>query len=776
MDKKTIINSFKAQDIELHPAGIWKFDSNGKKEPIVAFRLDGLSIDSYPKDNMFKFRIDNTPYMVIDVDGGNIASLYKELPSLANTLTTTTTREDKFHIYIVRPEEFPITRIVNALPQIDLLSNGIVFEGHLYDINETYDIENDKIVKLTPQEVDYLLSLVPVGVKSLTTKIANKRFVPWEKQLIDDYIKGTIKDDRKLWKALTPKSEQKQGKTNYTRPDLSYDTFNRMAFYLALNEYIPHEMVIKFLEKVLVQEYNVNLNSKETQQRLYKQIIPTLPIYEVDDYNDSFDNHIAKAPISRDDRFKVVRTIDSSGNPKYVLLDKYTHIPQSINNTILRAQKAVQYLYPTLDADTWTYGLPEVELTSNPYLPQKSYDFDRHVFTLSTLKPTQYLLECGELDTKPHNILTKAIENIFKMTKDTTSSVNPEDFYYHWLAHVIFSQKPMSTIFSLSTDSTVQGGTGKSTFTAKLPMHILPRGTVFTIDEGTASWGDAFYNSKLTCFDDLHDTDKWSKLYTTMKRETSGTIQKKNIKGGATVDTDVSAGLSVSSNFLPKIDETDRRFFIWSPTQKLSQEEGIEIARIMSDFNKYHQEIQDIVSYCKYLYNNYKDKYTRELYIEAPRTSFNNTAKVGGATSEKLISMILNSPDVLFDSFVPNKKNQMSNVEIVEFILNQISEPTSKSNGKSLVYLPQDFFKILLNATRDEDMMNLSPRKISFLLGCTFNSITANMQSYREKYPDWATRGLRLNIEEDTIAKYRNWLKYNKPETKEVKEQSEIDL
>lgn len=776
LNKQTIIDRFAAHNITLHPAGIWKFNSNGKKEPIVAFRPDGLPIDKYPKDNMYKLRIDTTPYMVIDVDGGDIAQLYKEMPSLQKTLTTTTTADNKFHIYVVRPEEFPITRIVGALPQVDILSNGIVFEGHLYDINEYYDIENDDIVSLNHNEISYLMSLVPKGINSYTPKIANKRFNPAEKKLIEEYVNGTLADERNLWKMLTPKADQKQGRSDYIAPKLAYDTFNTMAFYLALNEYIPHEMVIKFLEKFLVKEHRLNLGSRETQQRLYKQIIPTLPVYEIDDKNDSFDAHIAKAPISRDGQFMLVSTIDYSGNLKYVLLDKYTHLPQDIGGTILRAQKSVQYLYPTLDSDMFTYGVPMIELTSDPYKPYKAYDFNRRVFTLSTLKPTQYLLECGQLDAKPNNILTRAIEKIFEVPKDAHASVDPEDFYYHWLAHIIFSQKQMSTIISLSTDSTVQGGTGKSTFTAKLPMHILPRGTVFTVDEGTASWGDAFYNSKLTCFDDLHDTDKWSKLYTTMKRETSGTISKKNIKGGATTISETSACISISSNFLPKIDETDRRFFIWAPTEKLSEEEGLEIAKIMSDFNRYSQDIQDIVSYCKYLYNNYQDKYTKELYIEAPKTSYNAIAKTEGSTSKKLLSMILNGPDSLFDSFVPNKKNKLSHKEIVEIILMQIADPTPQNKMKYTLHLPQDLCMVLLNATRDEDMSNESPRNIAFALGCTFGTLTLSMLKYKElhKCDEWVTRGVRLPMEEEAVKKYKNWLKYNSKIEEKVTEEPSL--
>lgn len=774
MEKQTIIDRFAEHQIELHPAGIWEFDAEGKKKPVIAFRQDGLDISSYPKDNMFKLRVDSTPYMVIDVDGGDILALYKQMPSLQRTLTTTTTREDKFHIYIQKPEDFPVTRIVNALPQIDILSNGIVFEGHLYNINKHYDIENTEIVTLREEEIKYLSTLIPHGITSYNnTSITNKRFNPAEKQLIEEYLNDTLKDERNLWKALTPKAEQKQGKSNYTVPDLAYDTFNRMAFFIALNEYIPHAIVIKFLEKFLVKEYNLNLNSTQTQQRLYKQIIPTLPVYEVDDYNDSFSDHIAKAPLSRDGQFKLVSTIDSQGGQKFVLLDKYTLEPQVMNGALLRSQKSIQFLYPAVDANTYTYGIPMIELTRNPFLPQTSYDFKRRIFTLSELTPSEYITNATERVEKPNNIIAKAIHSIFKVPPQEYSDVDPEDFYYHWLANVVFGTKQLSTILCLAADATVGGGTGKSTLTMRLPIQMLPYGAAAKIDQGTGSWGDAFYDSKLTCFDDLETGDKeWDKLYNTMKKETTGGPTKKNLKGKGIVLTKYSPNMSISANFLPKIDESDRRLFIWTPTEKLSDAEGQQLSEITEDFHGYHEEIQEIANYCFYLYNNHKDKYHRELFMHAPVTSFYKQAKTEGATSKKLFSIILNGPDSLFDSFVPNVKSKMSKREIVEFILGQIAEPNRRSNNKHSLHLPQDFCKVVLEATRDEPMPNMSPKNMGFALGCTFSPLSISHTKYRDnkKYAEWVTRGVRLTIEADTIAKYKAWLKYSTPEAKPLLE------
>ena len=58
MTKQQIIDSFAKHNIVLSPAGIWKFNTDGKKEPIVAFRVDNLPLDKYPDDNMFKLRIE----------------------------------------------------------------------------------------------------------------------------------------------------------------------------------------------------------------------------------------------------------------------------------------------------------------------------------------------------------------------------------------------------------------------------------------------------------------------------------------------------------------------------------------------------------------------------------------------------------------------------------------------------------------------------------------------------------------------------------------------
>lgn len=778
--RQDIVHRFKSLNIPitLYPAGKWRYnEAKGKKEAIIANRPDGMPLSKFLDDNMYKLRAEDHEVLVIDMDAPSTAvlsMLMQAMPTLAKTFTTTTTQPSKQHIYVRRPSAFPLTRLIGAWDKVDLLANGIVFEGHMHDTNEHYDMENAKILELKPKEVDFLLGALSAsqlkGAKTDKPQEASKRFAPFERAIVEDYIADKLDDTRKLWKILTPKDKQTPGK-RYVAPPLAYDTFNTIAYYLALNEYIPHQTVISFLEHLLVKEYNINLNSGETQQRLYKQIIPTLPVYETDDYNDNFDAHIIKSPVSRTGMQRVLSTVDTSGNMKYVLVDKYTYTPVVANDTLLRSQKSLAHLFPTLNADTWTYGIPFVEITSSPYAPRYSYDLDKDLFMLNTTIPTQYQLYIGQRDTKPDNTLTRAIAKIFEQTRETHCSVDPEDFYYHWLAHIVFSTKQMSTVMALATASNVQGGTGKSTFTAKLPMHILPRGLVKTIDEETAKWGDAFHNTKLTCFDDLHDTKHWGELYSKIKRETSGTIKAVNQKGGAITISDKGACIAVSSNFFPKVDETDRRFFIWAPTEKLDEAEGLKIAELMADYNLYSPDIQDIANYCYYLFNCEKDKYYRELYIEAPTSSFLTLAKTEGATSEKLISMIMAGPNALFDAFVPGKHNYMSQREIVEFILEQLREPNNRSNSAWTTLLPQDFFRVLLNATRDEDMTNLSPKNIAFRLGnIAFSSISKVDYKNKTKYAAWATRGLVIKLSEQVIEAYREWLTYSNEQAVESKD------
>ena len=773
LSKSEIINKFAKYNISLHPAGIWEFDAEGKKTPKVAYRVDGLAIDSYPDDNMFKLRIEKTPYMVIDVDGGDIAELYQMFPSIAKTLTTTTTADNKFHIYIQRPEEFPLTRIVNALPKIDILSNGIVFEGHLYNINEHYDIEGKDIVELTQDEILKLKGFVPKGQ---INKVSNDdllcRYSMGEYEIIKEYLDDSLQNKTRLWGIFTKGAGRPKSKA----PDLSYTTINDLGFWLAINAYIPHTMVIKFLEKVLVKEYELSLSSSQTQQRLYKQIIPTLPIIENNDFDDSFTSFMAKLPTSRNGQCKLVGTIDAgSGTLKYIMLDKYTHTLYAPNKSKLLTKQAVEVHFPHIQSDQWKV-VPQVEITEDPFAPMVSYNSKYDVFTISLLPQSQYIINVGPLETKPSNILTKAISEVFTPTEEMhmMDDIDPEDFYYHWLAHVLFGELQINTILCLATSKQVLGATGKSTLTAKIPQHILPLGASWSPGEEAAKWDNTFDEKRLVALDDLNESKNWGSIYTTLKQTTSGTVRTINQKGGALKMSDgAGPGISVSANFYPSIDSSDRRFFLWAPTGRLSKEDGLLVSKIMLDRKKHHIELQEITNYCYYLYTEHKDKYWVQLFNERPETSLWRSIATDGATGSRLIALIKAGPLALFDAFVPNKSNVMSHRDIVELLVMQIVEPNNRSTEWA-IQMPTEGLKYIYNCTRSDNEVLEWPTR-TLLKTLEISQTSLSNKAFAEKYQDWSQRGYRIgNVSQGTIQQYKEWLKYNKPNSK--KEEITIDV
>jgi len=785
MDKQLIINSFKKYDIELHPAGIWEFDTNGKKRPKVAYRIDGLNIDDYPDDNMFKLRIEKTPYLVIDVDGGDIGSLYQMFPSIAKTLTTTTTADNKFHIYIQRPEEFPLTRIVNALPKIDILSNGIVFEGHLYNINEYYDIEGRDIVELTEDEIMKLRTYVPRDIKYTKPGVKyERRSDPEELHLIEDYLKDTLTNPERLWNKLSIKDEvgsKKQGRPTGKVPELSYDRFNLMSYWIAINQFIPHNKVISFLEKVLVKEYNINLDTQQTQQRFYKQIVPTLPIIEVN-YFDSWGGFVNKLPISDNGQWKLVgTTLPNSGTSKaskcFIAIDKYTNIPYRPNGSLLLDRSWVNTYFQTLQPDHLTM-LDMVEITENPYLPKVSRDVKTGVFTLSTLEPTEYIVNLAELPVKPNpqnNVIAKAIEGVFCKTEEMDiididrvgNIIDPVEFYYHWLAHILFSTKQLKMVMSLVTGATVLGGTGKTILTLTLPELILPIGAVAQSNESTAAkWDDDFYDKKLTTIDDMKDLELWKKeLFARIKQLTSGSGSiTMNRKGkGISRGQGRIPSLAITANFIPTIEDSDRRIFMWAPQHKLEGVDALDFVDIIES-PEYHNEIQEVANYCYYLFNNHRDKYRTELYAQAPRTTLYRNARAEGAIGPKLLSIIKAGPDKLFSIFMPTKKSALTHHEIAELIVNQSTLVGSKYS----ISMPQQALRIIYDASRADDFaIETSAAKLANALNCgAFNRITKEW--YREHYPDWVQNGVTIkHVDEEIIDSYKLWLKQNnKPTSK----------
>lgn len=776
MERQEIVDRFKRHGIQLYPAGVWKFDAEGKKEAVVPYRADKLLLSAYPQDNMLKLRIEETPYMVIDIDGEDILDVLRLLPSIAKTFTTTTTREDKFHAYVMRPDNFPYTRVIGKLaPKVDVLSNGIVFEGHLYDISDKYSIsESDTIVHLTEVEIQRILDGIDKKILKRNRKpvSACARYNIEEAGLVKTYLTSTLTNHEqlKLVKLLTPKGMRTESSKEW--PKISYDTINTMAFYLALNSYIPHTDVLAFMEKILVKEYNLDLNSQDTKMRWYNSIVPTLPIIESPEFTTEFMEYVAQAPLNVTNTYRLLSTMDYGGTLKYIQINKNTLEPRVKNGVMLFNKSALQAEYPTLDTDAWTYGVPETQITDNPFAEHTEYRVFEETFVLNTLSRTEYQINVTPVDIKPRNVLTKSISGVFSPLDYDT--IDAEDFYYHWLAHVLYSDTAVTTIMALVTPSNIAGGTGKTTLTATLPMHILPRGTVTAINDSMAKWSADVFLGRMAAFDDLFESEKWKEVYTIIKQQTSNTIKILDKKGKGTVLSDRRTNISISANFIPKIDESDRRFFLWAPREKLEPEDGNKIAKIFESYTEYSQEIQDIANYCKYLYDTEPMKYYNELYIKAPNTDISSISKSEGGLGETIISRILAGPERLFEDYIGGR-DKWTDVQIAQFILLVATEPNNRCKHYTIA-LPWHFYNEVLKSLKADDNTDYTKGRLALVMGkVQFKDMGATKHSmYKEQYPDWTRYGLVHNMEDTVLNQYKKFLEL-KNKSSEFKQTLIID-
>lgn len=780
MTRDDIIAKFSELNIELKPAGIWKFDVEGRKESVDAKRPDNLQLSKYPQDNMYKFRIEQTPYLLIDIDGADILEVMRLLPTIAKTFTTTTTSANKFHCYVKRPEDFPLVRLIGTLmTNVDVITNGIVFEGHMHNLpNTKYTISNDApILELTQSEIALLLKLCnPKQIAKHKAGVGDlPRYNYEESQLIKGYIAGTLtKQQRdKLLKMLvatgTPASELANSPLDDSLPKLpkfTHTNINTMAYYIAMNKFTPHDEVVIFMEKLISTYYNINLSSPKSRTHWHKSILPTLPVVEVEEFSEDFMKHIDSAPLCRNQTYRLISTINHFGNLSYMQIHRYTLNPRFKNGTMLFSNTALYAEYPTLDKDNWIYGVPEVQITDNPFASHTAYSEEDGTFTLSTLKRTEYMTQLQAVDIKPDNIITRAIAGVFKVNEKDT--IDAEDFYYNWLAHILFSEHAVTTIMCLASPANELGGSGKTTLTATLPMHIAPLGTITAINDSLAKWsGDAF-QGRLASFDDLFESDKWKEIYTIIKQQTSNTIKRLDRKGKGTELSFRRTNISISANFIPKIDESDRRFFIWSPRERLTQEEGKQLGMILADFKSYKQEIQDIANYCYQIYITEPDKYYNQLYIQAPSTQIGQISKTEGGLGETLISRILSGPGRLFEDYVGGQ-DKWTDIEIAQFIVMVAKEPNTRTKSWTIA-LPWNFYNKVLCSLKTDTATEYTKGRLALVMGKVFwNDLSPDRANlYKNRYPDFAKSGLIHNCDLALIQSYKDYIETHKIETKPI--------
>ena len=711
---------YEAKGAIITPAGIWERDEEGKKKPIVAFRTDGLSFSNYPKDNIAKFRIeevkspDGFRLLIVDADsqvGKDTAE--KLFPQCHDTFSYQTSQPYKRHYwFFVSSETFAELRAIGTMTDIDILTYGIAFTAHFFrDADYVLPDFSKEIAYLDEKSCEIVLASLDEKNTSYGrgehTSFVNKEMATLVTAYTNDKleIKGDTVEARtnrnNLFKQITPKILKSKGQRKFEAPELSHDTLNTMALLVAKNSKIPNDIAIKFIEKLLVEVYDLNLNSKLSQVHWYNSILPTLPFFEnlfnpMEDFRE-FDEIVMdnSTDNSKDRNFKwVLFGTTKAGNSKFMQVNKFTYKLRSINGVTLFDENYIRKWYPSLAAGDLA-ELPQLAITANPYEDIVIFDEDNDMFTLNTLHPSSYKLSAVANKTKPENVLTKMIELFFMNEKH-------EDFYYHWLAHLMYGSKPVNVVVWFCSDSNAEAGTGKTLLSASLPAQLIGFDQATTVDSNVASagWGQ-IYETKLLSYNDLNKMkdNEWDNLYAKIKDEaTNSTSKLRNNKGGDIMKSMLGVCQSGSSNFIPKVDSSDRRFFIISPKEKLDQDGADLLHHIFEEARTdEHKELQEIADYLAHLYTDSKDKYKTELYTRAMMTAEKIASAQMGAYTHTIIPRIQHNPRELFDIFKEATEftSEWQDWQVITFIKMQTFD------GK--VYLPHEFLNYMINRVKGVD-------------------------------------------------------------------------
>jgi len=779
----TLREHYRTKGIKLAPAGIWERDENGKKRPIVAFRADGLDFSDYPEDNIAKCRIEEIEapegmrVLVVDADSEiGLKTAMSMLPQCEETFNTQTSQSYKRHFFFYVPKDkFEEFRAIGVLPDVDILTYGVLFEAHFFN-EATYQLPDfDKpILELDEQGQELLLTSLSAKNTNYCgqehTGFVNKEMA----HLVIAFTRGELdissgRPDAKvnrnnLFKQITPKHMKTKGQRRFEAPPLSHDTFNTIALLVAKNLKIPNDIVQPFLEKLLTEVYEVDLNSKETHKHLYNSILPTLPYFEslynpMEDFRE-FDELIEQNSTDnqKDKNYKwVLFATNKNGTTKYVQVNKFNYKLRNINGVKLFDESFIRKLYPNLAKDDLA-EVPHLAITANPYEDIVIYDEENEVFTLNTLHPSKYKVSASARADKPDNVLTLMIEKFF-LNKEH------EEFYYHWLAHLMYGNKPINTVVWFASEANAEAGTGKTILTSALPAQLIGFDQATTVDSNVASagWGQIF-ETKLLSYNDLNQMrdQEWLNLYAKIKDEgTNSTSKLRNNKGGDVVKSLLGVCQSGSSNFIPKVDGSDRRFFIVSPKERLKDQWGAdEIHRIFEEERlQTHQEIQEIADYLKYLYEEHKNKFRTELYTRAPMTAEKKESAQKGAHSHSLLVRIMHSPKDIFDLFKEKTAytDEWQDWQIITFIKLQTYDGNC--------WLPVEFLNYLISRIKGIDESR-SIATILDILNVKKDKVPAVCRNYNEpelveeaglprevlKYSDV---GIKLEITTDA---YKNFM------------------
>jgi len=676
-----VINIVSARtNIPFYASAYFKFNSDGTKDKNKAQYLsDKTPLSTNKKYNVAKAYLQDTPYLIIDIDTPDQAindQLLNSLPTLNQTLQTQSTTNYKKHYWVIVSEEF--TKHFNGrsigeyAPNVDILKTGVIQEGY-----PSSKIINDvQPLPLTAEEEQHLIQHLPKKQSTPTGSFYTsfEQLLTLNKLLkVQGFDNLSSPDKKNVWKQLLPKSHQrllpKKGKQP---PELDYQSFNDIVAKLSYNKAINVNVRNDIIHYIIISQ-GWNPLSRQTEQRL-NQILPSLPAnegYISQDLNNFMDIlKLSHIPLYN---CYVIRVVSRS-QTMFIMIDDTTLYPvemedgnylltKSALEPFVQEQIRKDIAEGTHEGDTDIVKLSRqfidinirnVRVTYNPsQMSLIEFDERQKVPTYNLVAQSKYYEMAVPQDTFPDNVVSRLIYSVFG---------EYQEFYLHYLAHLMYSPIPPQTIpFIVSS----QSGTGKTTTAQGIPLALSKASRNVSIDNAITGWAQIMQGARGILVNDIGKIQKsiWTQFYAFTKDVTTGGQRKTlNSKyGGIIVKESPRISLSMSSNYYQYIDEDDRRYWVIKPQHLITNQDGNTLTPKLDEYDatqiqhmfeespqEYYEELQQLANYLKHLYINHKDKYLSELTRRAPHTEYRQEMiNQNVSYTARLVTAIKHGPDEL---------------------------------------------------------------------------------------------------------------------------------
>jgi len=417
--EQAILEAFSNIGVQLYTGGIMDYDPVAEKKIII----DGARADRTPKlksDNSFKFRPNDTDYLIIDADGIDIETLESYYPSIKDTFYTITTKPNKRHYFLLPPEglKWPLSSKtkVEGPDTYDLLYYYNLFEGHAYDKNPYYTIVANTPQRATIEEYNTIADIMRKARNSDPTvgkkpRAANPKLTALiRRYTADEQLDQT--DMNFLVRSLVQADTKNKRKLTFDQflldngyPD--HNAFNFLAWKVTYTE-LSHVERDAFIAKILIR-LGFDPNSPESKRHLDNSIYATLPRFE------SMETTQQTAPsivqIMRETSFN-----EHWGYVKYLGNKSYTYMQISLdtleprnvgeNNTPFFSMSKLEidfqaHIVSGISKESIADGLPTVKLINDPFKPRLSYDHENDIDVYNIAPKSKYYVLATPSEEKP---------------------------------------------------------------------------------------------------------------------------------------------------------------------------------------------------------------------------------------------------------------------------------------------------------------------------------------------------------------------------------------